>query len=256
MPNGHYLAQCQNCAAYGHRRRGRHCTRHDFVLPRVNEVLCRDWRVRDSVAREHPTDYAYAPALVESEGFRALLPGILYHYLYSSDAPPEPLGSFEELRHLVWYVHLRQDAELGWTLYLGTSAYDLFPAPPAAITLLLDGDTFPFLMADLPRRRATGGARAPSGAWETHHEIVTQRTIHSPTAQDALRTWLTKRIDLPGYLTSLEANEFKEWLLDSGLSAFMMATSRRGVYTLRQLDGILYRRHRPASVAADGAPGP
>ena len=255
MPNGHYHAQCQNCAAYDRLRRGRHCTRHDFVLPRVSEVICRDWRVRYSVAREHPADYAYAPALVESEDFRALLPGTLYHYHYSSDASPEPLGSFEELRHLVWSVHLRQDAELGWTLYLGTSNYDLFPAPPAAITLLLDGDAFPFLIADLPRRRATGGTRAPSGAWETHHAIVTQRTIHSQTAPDALRTWLATRLDLPAYLASLEANEFREWLLDSGITALMMATGRRGVYTLRQLDGILYRRYRPASDAAGGVSG-
>ncbi len=253
MPNGHYHAQCQNCASYAYRKRGRRCRKHDFVLPRLSEVICRDWQVREREARTKPWAYNYAPALIESDEFRALIPGALYYYHYSSSQPPRPLGSFAELQSLVWSVHIRQDEELGWTLYLHSGDYDLLPQPGTPIAIELDGSAYPYLVADLPRRRATGGHRTPSGTWETRYETTTQRTIYSLVAPDALHTWLTVRLDLSAYHTATEANEFKESVRDAGFSAFMMATGEQRTYLLRALDDLLYHPYQRAMPPKDTA---
>lgn len=245
MPSDALHAQCRNCASFVERRSGRLCSKHDFLMPNLNgQVLCRDWRVTAEDRGYLPSDYAFAEALVASEGFRALHPDTLYYYHFFSDAPPAPLARFEALQAQVWAAWIVQVPNYGWALLQPRADYGLIPPPGASVCVRLEAVEYQFDIVEVDLAEVVGGSRMPGGGWEVRWGMRPKRILHCPAAPAALYHWLDAQLDLERYVTSFLNDEAGEQILAGGFQVYLQVLDAGREFEVLQLDQVRYRTFR------------
>jgi hypothetical protein len=200
----------------------------------TSELICSDWHPRGGPENS-----------VEIAKYRALDPGVLYYYTYTSNAPPEPLAPFSALQTPAWNVSIYDDAALGWIIRIGKDGQQLSPPTGTSCIVHLDGAPHRFDVVDAMRRRVVGGRRTDAGGWEDAWDNRRELLLHSPDAPASLREWLDAQLDLDAHMASLRVHLHRVFLTDAGIPAFMQALERPLNYRL-QLDRVChaYRAHK------------
>ncbi len=203
MPNGNYHPTCLNCNFLDDAMGKKICKTNEFVMPRIGEVICRQWQLHEKY-RSDNFHYDYVADFMKSEEFQSLKYGFLYYYSYTSAAPFENIASFKALRNLLFATGIEKIIELGWCL-CPIKINPLWLEAETKLELILGQISYEFYVVNSERLLPKEiGPKMPDGKLKYTYRTEMHRVIYCPEFPNILYDWLNEYLDVEGYMS--------EWL--------------------------------------------
>lgn len=200
---------CGNCDFYVKKHNGEgDCTRYDFVMPTIGwYTICSKWQSQG-----------------QSIDLSDLKDRKLYYY---SQAQQQvlyaELAGFQELRHKVISVSIRQDAEHGWVIY-PRKQYRYFPNTGQFINILVGERNSKFEVINEERKLAFELIPIQKQAWERQDHLQYVFMLASVESPELLYDWYNHFIDVDVYA--------KTETVSPSLHAFLVINEQDGEYRL------------------------
>jgi hypothetical protein len=216
MPNGGHHPQCGHCRHFAAQR----CRRHDFVVPYLGEVICRDYELSDQRQpfgewEQSASDGRYLVHAPEelpqfSNGLHSLEPGCLYQYGYHSAGPPWKLGRFTRLQRPIATSHADFDGARGWILRISWSEPTLLPAVNKPFTLSIGRQEHTAEIVEATTTYHVPWVVDETGQWRAVNEIRTRREkiLCLPNEPQVIGEWLGRHVELDRWLEARRSPDY------------------------------------------------
>jgi len=200
--------ECETCQFFRRRRETESiCTRHRFVIPRVDwPTLCRDWQ-QDEQRLTNP----------------AMKAKTLYYYTLSAARQSQlVLAPFSRLKNSLFSVMLRFDEELGWVIVPRQNQI-FFPDADNKVTVIASQRPCVFEIMHAERRIAAEMIPLKSGQWQRQYHMQQVFMLASLDSPHLLYEWMNSYMDVEACLQ----NRFAP-----SMFAFMEVQTPNQTYTL------------------------